>query len=124
MKSVGIRSCSGPHFPAYGLSVFAHFSRSVLFNPKKIVHFFANSKQVFLVNLVKTAAKNWLKDTSKVKICFSGVNLFHVDGKGEVSPWTSPCALEIFQILKQGFGTYLGLTLPASTPQNVCGVGA
>ena len=54
---------------------------------------------------------NHLKNTSIVKICFPGVNLFHVDGKGEVSPWTSPCALEIFQILKQGFGTYLGLTL-------------
>ena len=37
-------------------------------------------------------------------ILFLGVRLFHVDGKGDVSTWISPCALNIFQILKENLG--------------------
>jgi len=48
-------------------------------------------------NKDETSVWQDVKELLSVK---EGVNLFHVDGTGDVSSWSSPCSLEVFQILK------------------------
>lgn len=49
----------------------------------------------------KSSMNDTWQDVKELLKIEEGVRLFHVDDKGDVSTWVSPCVLNVFQILKE-----------------------